>query len=78
MAKFQKLNTMLLMSMEKIVDKKLQMMKAPKKEEDLPSCEYCGLVKESFRDRNVYDLHCFSDCKYLTPCRYCNQMVEIP
>jgi hypothetical protein len=45
MAKLQKLNTMLLMNMEKVVDKKLQLMKGPKKEDDTPSCEYCGVVK---------------------------------
>lgn len=26
----------------------------------------------------MYDLHCFKECKYLTPCRYCNQVIEIP
>ena len=79
MSKFEKLNTMLTMNMEKIIDKKLQTFKNPgNKEEDTPGCEHCGVVRESFRDPNVYDLHCFKECKYLTSCRYCAQMVQIP
>lgn len=78
MSKFEKLNAMITMSMEKIVDKKLSMMKGKGKQNENPGCEFCGIVKESFKDTNVYDLHCFKDCKYLTPCRYCNQIVEIP
>lgn len=78
MGKFQKLNAMITMSMEKIVDKKLSILNGKIKGENVPSCEFCGIVKESFKDSNVYDLHCFKDCKYLTPCRYCTQIVQIP
>jgi hypothetical protein len=80
MARFEKLNTMLTISMEKIVDKKLLLMgwQNREKEEDIPTCEHCHMAKESFRDRNVYDLHCFKECKYITPCKYCGYGVEIP
>ena len=78
MNKFGKLNTMLTMNMEKIIDKKLASFSKPKKQEDVPSCEHCGVARESFADQNVYDLHCFKECKYLTSCRYCGSNVEVP
>ena len=59
MANFQKLNSMILISMEKIIDKKLPEIKTARKTEEKPSCEYCGIVRESFRDANLYDLHCY-------------------
>lgn len=38
MNKCEKLNTMITMSMEKIIDKKLLMIKREKREEDVPIC----------------------------------------
>lgn len=45
MSKFEKLNAMITMSMEKIVDKKLSMMKGKSKQDENPGCEFCGIVK---------------------------------
>ena len=38
MSKFEKLNTMLTMNMEKIIDKKLIGLQNPQKREEIPSC----------------------------------------
>lgn len=47
-ANFQKLNSMLLISMEKIIDKKLSSIKSgsnAQRPEEQASCEYCGIVR---------------------------------
>ncbi len=51
MSNFEKLNSMLLMNMEKIIDKKLSKLKQPTIHNEFRSmCDYCGEQNEDFKD----------------------------
>jgi hypothetical protein len=85
MGDFEQLNTMILMNMEKIVDNKMSTLKLGGKSRaiagnnsDLRSmCDYCGEQNVNFKDENIYDIHCYKECRVLTGCEHCSSIVEI-
>jgi centrosomal protein CEP104 len=40
------------------------------------TCPFCGIVDETF-DSDRLDQHFWADCKMLTPCKMCGQVIEI-
>jgi hypothetical protein len=81
MKDFEKLNSMILMTMERNIDIKLGKIKrtVPSgNEEGEFSCEFCGTYNNKFKDENLYDLHLAKECQYITCCQFCSQNIEIP
>jgi hypothetical protein len=40
-------------------------------------CDYCGVQNPEFKDDNVYEIHCMKECKMLTVCEHCSNIIEI-
>lgn len=40
-------------------------------------CEFCGVVNKDFAKHNQMDLHLWRECRMLTTCSSCAQVVEI-
>ena len=46
--------------------------------EGYPECQFCRRKDAEFDREEIMDLHYWKDCAYLTNCKYCDSVIEIP